>query len=94
MGDFNVVWDESERMGSQFNHLTARRFNDVIEQADLTNIPLGGPRFTWNYKWGSKFSKLDRFLVSDGLLDSFPHISGMVWKILFQIIGLFFYWST
>nr|GEV25129.1 retrotransposon protein, putative, Ty1-copia subclass [Tanacetum cinerariifolium] len=30
------------------------------------------------YKWGSKMSKLDRFLVSEGFLDVFPHSIGVV----------------
>ena len=29
-------------------------------------------------KWASKFSKLDRFLISEGFADSFPHVSGIV----------------
>ncbi|XP_023754373.1 uncharacterized protein LOC111902794 [Lactuca sativa] len=78
MGDFNEVRDESKRMGSQFHPASARVFNQFIEDANLFDITLGGPRFTWNNKWGSKFSKLDRFLVSKRLLVVFPHLSGMV----------------
>nr|KAJ0208379.1 hypothetical protein LSAT_V11C500277190 [Lactuca sativa] len=62
MGDFNEVQDESERLG----HL------------DLVDIDLGGPRFTWSDKWGSKFSKLDRFLVTEGIMGYFPHLTGLV----------------
>lgn len=58
MGDFNEVRDESERLGSIFNLAIARCFNQFIEQASLIDISLGGPRYTWGDKWGSKF-KLD-----------------------------------
>lgn len=78
MGNFNEVREKSERMGSQFHQDTTRNFNHFIDEAKLTDIPLGGPHFTWTYKWGSKFSKLDRFLVMDDYLDSVLHISGMV----------------
>lgn len=44
----------------------------------MVDIHLGGPRFTWSDKCGSKFSKLDRFLVTVGILDYFPHIDGLV----------------
>lgn len=50
MGDFNVVRDESERLGSQFNLVTARSFNQFIDQLDLIDISMGGPRFTWSHK--------------------------------------------
>ncbi|XP_023762391.1 uncharacterized protein LOC111910809 [Lactuca sativa] len=65
-------------MCSVFNHLSARVFNDFIENLDLSDIPLSGPRFTWSDKWGSKFSKLDRFLVTDGFMTAFPHLAGIV----------------
>ncbi|XP_023771251.1 uncharacterized protein LOC111919929 [Lactuca sativa] len=78
MGDFNEVRDDSERFGSNFNSSSARAFNDFINSLDLVDIPLGGPRFTWNDKWGSKFSKLDIFLVTEGFMDTFPHLSVIV----------------
>lgn len=71
MGDYNEVQNDLERIGSQFHQNSTRIFNDFIEQANLTDIPLGGPHFTWSDKWGSKFSKLDRFFILDGFLDSF-----------------------
>nr|KAJ0199672.1 hypothetical protein LSAT_V11C600306450 [Lactuca sativa] len=78
MGDFNVVRVESERLGSQFHPTTSNYFNQFIDQTDLVDIPMGGPRFTWSHSGGSKFSKLDRFLVTDGVISAFPLLSGMV----------------
>ncbi|GJV03221.1 RNA-directed DNA polymerase, eukaryota [Tanacetum coccineum] len=40
-------------------------------------IPLGGSAFTWCHKSATKMSKLDRFFVSNNLLNIFPHISGI-----------------
>ncbi|KAL4563118.1 hypothetical protein LXL04_027151 [Taraxacum kok-saghyz] len=78
MGDFNEVRDENERLGSQFLPGPTRVFNQFIEEAGLVDVSLGGPRFTWCDRWASKFSKLDRFLVTGGFADSFPRVSGMV----------------
>lgn len=78
IGDFNEVEGESKRMGSIFHHNTDRIFNHFMEHAELIDIPLGNPRFTWSNKWGSKFSKLDRILILNGFLDCFPHSSGLV----------------
>ncbi|GJX76972.1 RNA-directed DNA polymerase, eukaryota [Tanacetum coccineum] len=38
---------------------------------------LEGYAFTWAHPSASKMSKLDRFLVSDGLISFFPHISAI-----------------
>ena len=78
MGDFNEVREESERLGSVFCPRSARVFNSFIEQIGLQEVSLGGPRFTWCDKWGSKFSKVDRFFVTDGFCASFPFITALV----------------
>ena len=38
-------------------------------------IELEGYSFTWSHPSGAKMSKLDRFLVTEGLISIFPHIS-------------------
>ena len=78
MGDFNEVRDASERFGSVFNDRQAKCFNEFIEDSSLIDIPLGGYKFTWTDKWGSKMIKLERYLVSDNFLEYFPHITGVV----------------
>ncbi|GJU58049.1 RNA-directed DNA polymerase, eukaryota [Tanacetum coccineum] len=40
-------------------------------------ISMDGYAFTWSHKSASKMSKLDRFLFSEGLLETFPHLSAM-----------------
>nr|GFB04850.1 RNA-directed DNA polymerase, eukaryota [Tanacetum cinerariifolium] len=37
-----------------------------------------GYSFTWSDKHASKMSKLDRFLVSQGMLDLFPNLTGLI----------------
>ncbi|GJW55867.1 RNA-directed DNA polymerase, eukaryota [Tanacetum coccineum] len=77
MGDFNEVRTEQERFGSSFNILGANVFNKFISSAGLVDIPLGGYSYTWAHKSASKMSKLDRFLISEGLSIDFPNLSGL-----------------
>nr|GEW56594.1 RNA-directed DNA polymerase, eukaryota [Tanacetum cinerariifolium] len=37
----------------------------------------GGYAFTWAHKSASNMSKLDRYLISEGVLDLFPHLSAL-----------------
>ncbi|GKC40920.1 RNA-directed DNA polymerase, eukaryota [Tanacetum coccineum] len=77
MGDFNEVRRADERMGSVFNVQGATEFNDFISNSGLVDIQLEGYSFTWSHPSASKMSKLDRFLVSEGLISIFPHISAI-----------------
>ncbi|GJZ47628.1 RNA-directed DNA polymerase, eukaryota [Tanacetum coccineum] len=43
----------------------------------LNEVQLEGYSFTWAHPLASKMSKLDRFLVTDGFLSLFPHISAV-----------------
>nr|GEU45232.1 RNA-directed DNA polymerase, eukaryota [Tanacetum cinerariifolium] len=42
--------------------------------ASLIDLPLDGYAYTWAHKTSNKMSKLDRFLVSKGLLALFPYL--------------------
>ncbi|GJZ72339.1 putative ribonuclease H-like domain-containing protein [Tanacetum coccineum] len=75
MGDFNKVCKQAERYGSIFNVQGADAFNSFILAAGLEEVPLGGCSFTWCHKSATKMSKLDHFLISDGLMGSYPNIS-------------------
>ncbi|GJU19060.1 RNA-directed DNA polymerase, eukaryota [Tanacetum coccineum] len=77
MGDFNEVRCKEERWGSTFNAHGANVFNTFISSSGLIDVQLEGYAFTWAHPSASKMSKLDRFLVSDGLISSFPHISAI-----------------
>ncbi|GKC99214.1 RNA-directed DNA polymerase, eukaryota [Tanacetum coccineum] len=77
MGDFNEVRSADERMGSIFNVQGATEFNDFISNLGLIDIQLKGYSFTWSHPSASKMSKLDRFLVTEGVISLFPHISAI-----------------
>nr|GEX78691.1 RNA-directed DNA polymerase, eukaryota [Tanacetum cinerariifolium] len=75
LGDFNEVRFKHERYGSVFNPNGANVFNNFIASSSLVDLPMDGYSFTWSHKSASKMSKLDRFLISDGLLAYFPSLS-------------------
>ncbi|GJX41629.1 RNA-directed DNA polymerase, eukaryota, partial [Tanacetum coccineum] len=75
MGDFNEVRDASERFGTVFHEHTAHDFNQFIHDSNLVDVPLGGFSFTWSNRLGTKMSKLDRFLLSEGMFDVFQHLA-------------------
>ncbi|GJR45997.1 RNA-directed DNA polymerase, eukaryota [Tanacetum coccineum] len=77
IGDFNEVRFEEERFGSLFNRQGGNAFNNFIASAGLVDLPLGGYSFTWAHKSAMKMSKLDRFLISEGLLTIFPHLAAI-----------------
>ncbi|GJY55048.1 RNA-directed DNA polymerase, eukaryota [Tanacetum coccineum] len=77
MGDFNEVRRKEDRWGTSFNVFRTRVFNQFISSAGLVEIQLEGYNFTWAHPSASKMSKLDRFLVSDGLLSIFPYLSAV-----------------
>nr|GFC21336.1 RNA-directed DNA polymerase, eukaryota [Tanacetum cinerariifolium] len=77
MGEFNEVRFKNERFGSLFHAHGANAFNRFILQANLQEIPLGGCSFTWCHRSAKKMSKLDRFLMSKGLLGVNPNFSAL-----------------
>ncbi|GJW56455.1 RNA-directed DNA polymerase, eukaryota [Tanacetum coccineum] len=77
MGDFNEVRCIEERWGSVFNSHGANAFNSFISNSGLNDIQLEGFSFTWVHPSATKMSKLDRFLMSNGLLSAFPLISAI-----------------
>nr|GFA64758.1 RNA-directed DNA polymerase, eukaryota [Tanacetum cinerariifolium] len=77
MGDFNEVRLEHERFGSTFNRQGDIAFNNFISLTCLIYLPLEGYAFTWAHKSASKMSKLDCYLISEGVLDLFPHLSAL-----------------
>nr|KAJ0220562.1 hypothetical protein LSAT_V11C200090910 [Lactuca sativa] len=76
-GDFNVVRMPEERLGSVFCHNSAFHFNNFIHSSGLLEVKMGGRRFTFMSKAGDKHSKLDRYLVTPNVFDSWPSLSVM-----------------
>nr|GEU55148.1 RNA-directed DNA polymerase, eukaryota [Tanacetum cinerariifolium] len=77
MGDFKEVCSEHERYGSVFNVQSAAAFNNFISLVSLIDLPIDGYAYTWVHKFVTKMSKLGRFLISNGLMASFPHLSAI-----------------
>nr|GEV59447.1 RNA-directed DNA polymerase, eukaryota [Tanacetum cinerariifolium] len=75
MGDFNEVRSEEERLGSLFNKSSARSFNHFISSSGLVDVKMEGYSFTWSHLSATKMSKLDRFLISKGIISLFPSLS-------------------
>nr|GEY96276.1 hypothetical protein [Tanacetum cinerariifolium] len=48
-----------------------------FEHHQAQEIPLGGCSFTWCHRFAKKMSKLDRFLMSEGLLGVNPNFSAL-----------------
>ncbi|GJX97128.1 RNA-directed DNA polymerase, eukaryota, partial [Tanacetum coccineum] len=79
-GDFNVVRDESEKWGCNFSKLEADDFNTFINNASMTEVPMGGYSFTRLSSNGSKMSKLDRFFITEGIGMSLPNLTAIALK--------------
>lgn len=77
-GDLNEVHEESERFGSTYSTTEAQTFNSFIDSSGLKEMMMGGRFFTWMNKSGSKMSKLDRFLISEEVMDDNTDLKAMV----------------
>lgn len=78
MGDFNVVCRPKEEINSVFFPLSANAFNQFIRNGELTDLKMGGQRFTFFKTQGAKLSKLDWFLVCSRFLSLYPFASCFV----------------
>jgi exonuclease III len=74
-GDFNAIRSESERksrvIGGVSENFSA--FNNFIDFTMLVDLPLGGRNFTWYRGDGLSMSRLDRFLLSEEWINSWPN---------------------
>ncbi|XP_071714442.1 uncharacterized protein [Rutidosis leptorrhynchoides] len=77
-GDFNEVRFASERKNTLFIENRAKWYNEFIKDCNLLDIPLGGRLYTRISDNGSKFSKLDRFLISENVLQQWPNLNAVV----------------
>ncbi|GKC88928.1 RNA-directed DNA polymerase, eukaryota, partial [Tanacetum coccineum] len=67
-----VVMKDVDRVFFSFN---ARNFDSFISSSSLVDVKMEGYSFTWSHPSANKMSKLDRFLVSDGVISLFPSIT-------------------
>lgn len=73
-GDFNAVRRPSERLNSHYCKRTATDFNIFIQDVGLHDLNMGGHQFTYFHD-EVKLSKLDRSLVCQNFLSSFPSVA-------------------
>ncbi|KAL4280940.1 hypothetical protein GQ457_03G011290 [Hibiscus cannabinus] len=70
-GDFNAIYDSMDRSGGSRSRLgISRGMANFVFNTGLTDAQLQGPRFTW--KRGSLSQRIDRCLLNDKWLESFP----------------------
>ncbi|XP_071727023.1 uncharacterized protein [Rutidosis leptorrhynchoides] len=77
-GDFNEVRNASERFNCEYKDFRAKRFNEFINDCNLSDIPSGGRLFTRISDDGTKYSKIDRFLVSEKFYNLWENLSALV----------------
>ncbi|GKB42042.1 RNA-directed DNA polymerase, eukaryota [Tanacetum coccineum] len=77
LGDFNEMRLTNEIYGIEFNTHGANAFNNFISMVGLVDLPFEGYSHTWAHKSAFKMSKLDKFLISEGLLTLFPSLSAL-----------------
>ncbi|XP_071712470.1 uncharacterized protein [Rutidosis leptorrhynchoides] len=77
-GDFNSVRGAHERFGLTFCPLSATEFNDFISTSCLVDFPMGGRNFTRSSKSCDSRAKLDRFLLSNSVMDSCLDLVGHI----------------
>ncbi|XP_058776002.1 uncharacterized protein LOC131650307 [Vicia villosa] len=69
-GDFNEITSRVERLGfgGGFNLRGMKEFREFIESMGVVDIPCVG-KFSWFKDNGKAMSRIDRFLVSESLID-------------------------
>ncbi|XP_058757255.1 uncharacterized protein LOC131630496 [Vicia villosa] len=80
-GDFNAVKKTNEMKGrtGSGNLSEMAEFGAFIEEMELIDLPATGRKFTWFNAAGSSMSRLDRFLLSEGLIGA--------WDLKVQKVG-------
>ncbi|PNX65065.1 cysteine-rich receptor-like protein kinase [Trifolium pratense] len=81
IGDFNDVSCKSERKGiSEGNRQSEwMEFHQFVEDMELVDVPMSGKKFTLFSADGRLMSRLDKFLLSSGLIGK--------WKVAGQWVG-------
>nr|GEV48074.1 RNA-directed DNA polymerase, eukaryota [Tanacetum cinerariifolium] len=65
-----ILWDYVSTLIDRWN-------GEFISASGLVDVKIEGYMFTWSHHSGSKMSKLDRFLVSEGIFSIFPSITAV-----------------
>ncbi|CAI8609797.1 unnamed protein product [Vicia faba] len=87
-GDFNSIKNRSERKGRveiESNN-EMKSFVEFIEESMLVDIPCKGKKFSWYSGDGKSMSRIDRFLLSDNIVNSWEWLGNLLVLGIFQII--------
>ena len=72
-GDFNLNYRAEDKSNGRLHRRMMGRFRRLINDLELQELYLNGRRFTWsNERASPTLERLDRVLVSDDWLTSFP----------------------
>lgn len=78
VGDFNIIWNDSERHGGCPRLMLAmQEFNDCIDTCGLLEFPTFGSWFSWCNKHGGQahsWMRLDHTLLSSSALLYWPKV--------------------
>ncbi|XP_071694731.1 uncharacterized protein [Rutidosis leptorrhynchoides] len=83
--DFNEVRNQGKRLNCDFIEYRALKFNELIANSSLIEIPLGGRNFTRVSDDGIKFSKLDSFLVNHRFVDMWKDLTALALDRIFDV---------
>ncbi|KAK3199564.1 hypothetical protein Dsin_022979 [Dipteronia sinensis] len=74
-GDFNTTLDSGERKEGECNMTSVRNFGAFLSRAKVIDILMQGMSFTWsNHRERASCARLDRFLISPGILSWFSNL--------------------
>lgn len=76
MGDFNVVLNLDERIGSPVRLSEVKDFKECVEKCGLGDIKQAGRFYTWNNKQEGEnrvFSKIDKVMANVTWLENFDN---------------------
>ncbi|GKD45838.1 RNA-directed DNA polymerase, eukaryota, partial [Tanacetum coccineum] len=74
-GSLLEVMDELIMVGQAMGYNMEGCIKNIEFIIGLVELPLEGYSFMWSHKSATKISKLDRFLISEGLTSAFPSLS-------------------
>ncbi|KAL2900238.1 LINE-1 retrotransposable element ORF2 protein [Bienertia sinuspersici] len=80
MGDFNVVMNSEERIGSNVRSSEMLSIRHCMEQCEMQDLPHEGNYYTWCNKQEAEhrvYSKLDRVMGNDCWLEAFPKANAL-----------------
>lgn len=80
-GDFNAILTNRERKGTMSHNRNQEmeEFAEFIKDMELIDVPVLGKKFTWFSSDGKSKSRLDRFLITEGIIEE--------WGVTSQWVG-------